>query len=151
MFNFKEIHKKKNYGFTLIELLAVIVIMGLLATVVVVNVAPFLGRSNYEKVKADFAQIEKALELFRFNEMRYPTTNEGLMALVKAPSSLKNNHLYPEEGYIKALPKDPWGNPYLYLRPGVKLKSYDLYTYGADGIEGGSKQNADIGNWTFKE
>lgn len=138
-------------GFTLIELLAVIVIMGLLATVVVVNVAPFLGRSNYEKVKADLAQIEKALELFRFNEMRYPTTNEGLSALVKAPTGLKNPHIYPEEGYLKSIPKDPWGNAYLYLRPGLKSKSYDVFTYGADALEGGEKQDADIGNWSFKE
>lgn len=138
-------------GFTLIELLAVIVIMGLLATVVVVNVAPFLGRSNFEKVKSDIAQIEKALELFRFNELRYPTTNEGLRALVKAPETLKNAHLYPEEGYIKSIPKDPWGNPYLYLRPGTQSSSYDLFTYGADSIEGGTKQNADIGNWSFKD
>lgn len=138
-------------GFTLIELLAVIVIMGLLATVVVVNVAPFLGRSNVEKVRADLAQIEKALELFRFNEMRYPNTNEGLRALVEAPSSLRNPHIYPEEGYLKSLPKDPWGNPYLYLMPGLKSKNYDLFSYGADGIEGGTKQNADVGNWTFLE
>ena len=143
-------HSPKK-GFTLIELLAVIVIMGLLATVVVVNVAPFLGRSNFEKVKSDLAQIEKALELFRFNELRYPTTNEGLSALVKPPESLKNPHIYPEDGYIKSIPKDPWGNPYLYLMPGTKSSSYDLFSYGADAVEGGTKQNADIGNWSFKD
>ena len=107
--------------------------------------------SNFEKVKSDLAQIEKALELFRFNELRYPTTNEGLSALVKPSETLKNIHLYPEDGYIKSIPKDPWGNPYLYLRPGVKSASYDLFTYGADNVEGGTKQNADIGNWSFKD
>ena len=84
-------------GFTLIELMAVIVILGILATVVAVNVSPFLQRANLEKVRADISQIEKALELYKFNELTYPTTDQGIQSLVVPPSDLKRPSLYPEE------------------------------------------------------
>ena len=100
-------------GFTLIELMAVIVILGILATVVAVNVSPFLQRANLEKVRADISQIEKALELYKFNELTYPTTDQGIQSLVVAPSDLKRPSLYPEGGYIKSFPQDPWGREYL--------------------------------------
>ena len=148
-----KIHQRKfalKKGFSLIELIAVIVILGLLATVVVVNVAPFLSRSYFEKVRSDIAQLENALELYRFNESTYPTTDQGLEALIKAPQNLKRPSLYPEGGYIKRLPKDPWGNNYLYLKPGIYSK-YDIFTYGADGLEGGSGDQADIGNWNLEK
>ena len=148
-----KIHQRKfalKKGFSLIELIAVIVILGLLATVVVVNVAPFLSRSYFEKVRSDIAQLENALELYRFNESTYPTTDQGLEALIKAPQNLKRPSLYPEGGYIKRLPKDPWGNNYLYLKPGIYSK-YDILTYGADGLEGGSGDQADIGNWNLEK
>ena len=114
-------------GFTLIELMAVIVILGILATVVAVN--------------------EKALELYKFNELTYPTTDQGIQSLVVPPSDLKRPSLYPEGGYIKSFPQDPWGREYLYLYPGLKNSSYDVYTLGADGVEGGTGENADLGNW----
>ena len=104
-------------GFTLIELMAVIVILGILATVVAVNVSPFLQRANLEKVRADISQIEKALELYKFNELTYPTTDQGIQSLVVPPSDLKRPSLYPEGGYIKSFPQDPWGREYLYLYP----------------------------------
>ena len=85
-------------GFTLIELMAVIVILGILATVVAVNVSPFLQRANLEKVRADISQIEKALELYKFNELTYPTTDQGIQSLVAPPSDLKRPSLYPEGG-----------------------------------------------------
>jgi|TARA_B110000438_G_scaffold73585_3_gene73697 general secretion pathway protein G len=139
--------KKNKSGFTLIELMAVIVILGILATIVAINVAPFLQRANLEKMRADISTVEKALELYKFNEMRYPSTQQGLEALVIPPKGLKRGYLYPENGYINSVPIDPWGQEYLYLSPGQKSKRYDIYSLGADGLEGGVGDNADIGNW----
>lgn len=139
--------KTTKPGFTLIELMAAIVIMGILVTIVVVNVAPFLQRANIEKSRADISQITKALELYKFNELSYPTTDQGIEALINPPTDLKRPFLYPLDGYINSLPVDPWGKEYLYLQPGKKSKKYDLYTLGADGIEGGVGENGDIGNW----
>lgn len=140
---------KKN-GFSLVELMAVIAIIGIIATIVTLNVVPFLTQAHEEKVKADFSQIGKALELFYINEKKYPSTQQGLQALIRAPETLRKPHLYPKDGYIKEIPTDPWGNPYLYLSPGQKTASYDLFTYGADGIEGGIEENLDLGNWAFE-
>ena len=134
-------------GFTLIELMAVLVILGILATIVVVNVSPVFQRANIEKIKADIAQTEKALEMYKFNELKYPSTSEGLDALVNPHSGLKNPYLFPEDGYISAIPLDPWGREYLYEFPPRKSRKFDLYTLGADGMEGGSGDDTDIGNW----
>ncbi|MDA9102732.1 type II secretion system protein GspG, partial [Gammaproteobacteria bacterium] len=98
---------KNKKGFTLIELMAVLVILGILGTIVVVNVAPIFQRANLEKIKADMAQTSKALEIYKFNELSYPSTSEGLDALVLPHSGLKNPFLYPEDGYISSLPLDP--------------------------------------------
>ena len=133
-------------GFTLIELMAVLVILGILATIVVVNVSPVFQRANIEKIKADIAQTEKALEMYKFNELKYPSTSEGLDALVNPHSGLKNPYLFPEDGYISAIPLDPWGREYLYEFPPRKSRKFDLYTLGADGMEGGSGDDTDIGN-----
>ena len=101
--------KKLSKGFTLIELMAVLVILGILATVVAVSVDPVFQRANFEKIRADMANTNKALELYRFNELTYPTTSQGLNALVTPHSELKNPFLYPEDGYISSVPLDPWG------------------------------------------
>ena len=138
---------KNKKGFTLIELMAVLVILGILGTIVVVNVAPIFQRANLEKIKADMAQTSKALEIYKFNELTYPSTSEGLEALILPHSGLKNPFLYPEDGYISSLPMDPWGNEYIYENPPRKSKKFDLYTFGADGMEGGSGEDTDIGNW----
>ena len=138
---------KLKKGFTLIELMAVLVILGILATIVVVNVAPVFQRANIEKIKADMAQTEKALEMYKFNELQYPSTSQGLEALVVPHSGLKNPILYPEGGYISSIPLDPWGRGYIYEFPPQKSKKFDLYTLGADGMEGGSGDDTDIGNW----
>ena len=138
-----------NYkkGFTLIELMAVIVILGILATFVVVNVSPFLTRANVEKVKEDIAQLEKALELYKFNESTYPSTQQGLLSLVIPSEDLKKPYLFPRGGYISEIPTDPWGNPYQYEYPPQKSLNYDIYSLGADGELGGTGENQDIGNW----
>ena len=139
--------KKYNKGFTLIELMAVLVILGILATIVVVNVSPVFQRANLEKIKADFAQTSKALELYKFNELVYPNTSQGLEALTTPHSDLKNPFLFPDGGYISSIPKDPWGRDYLYVYPPQKSRNFDLYPLGADGIEGGTGEETDIGNW----
>ena len=134
-------------GFTLIELMAVLVILGILGTIVVVNVAPVFQRANLEKIKADIAQTEKALEMYKFNELQYPSTSQGLEALINPHSSLKNPYLFPAEAYISSIPLDPWRREYLYEFPPRKSKKFDLYTLGADGMEGGTGEDTDIGNW----
>ena len=139
--------KNYNKGFTLIELMAVLVILGILATIVVVNVTPVFQRANLEKIKADFAQTTKALEIYKFNELTYPTTSQGLESLTTPHSELMNPFLFPDGGYISAIPKDPWGREYLYVYPPQKSSNFDLYTLGADGVEGGTGEDTDIGNW----
>ena len=138
---------KYNKGFTLIELMAVLVILGILATIVVVNVSPVFQRANLEKVRADMAQTTKALELYKFNEMTYPNTSQGLDALITPHSELKNPFLFPDGGYISSIPLDPWGREYLYIYPPQKSRNFDLFTLGADGLEGGTGENTDLGNW----
>jgi general secretion pathway protein G len=138
---------KKSKGFSLIELMAVIVILGILASIVVVNVAPVFQRAYLEKIRADLTQVTKALELYRFNELTYPSSDQGLEALTKPHPELKNPFLFPENGYLSSLPLDPWGREYIYEYPGDRSSSYDLYTLGADGIEGGDGENTDFGNW----
>lgn len=133
-------------GFTLVELMVVIVIIGLLATLVALTVLPQLGKANGQKAKADIATLDSALELYRLNNLTYPATSDGLGALLSAPPSLTDPSRYQAGGYIKKLPKDPWGRDYKYEYPG-KHGSYDIYTLGADGIPGGTGENADIGNW----
>lgn len=134
-------------GFTLIELMAVLVILGILATIVVVSVDPVFQRANLEKIRADLANTQKALELYRFNELTYPSTSQGLDALVRPHSELKNPFLFPQGGYISDIPTDPWGREYIYEYPPRKSSKYDLYSLGADGLEGGTGENSDIGNW----
>ena len=123
-----------------------IVILGILTTIVAINVSPFLNRANFEKARADIAQVEKALEVYRFQHYGYPSTNQGLESLITPPDGLRNKNLYPSDGYLSNLPRDPWGNEYLYLFPGQYTK-YDVYSLGADGTPGGEGEDADIGNW----
>lgn len=122
-------------GFTLVELLVVLAIIGLLTTVVVINVLPVQGRAQVQKAEADIALIEQGLEFWRIDTGRYPTGEEGLKALtVPTVSGSK----------LKKLPNDPWGAPYLYAVPGRNEQPYVVYSLGADGAEGGEGENADL-------
>ncbi len=126
--------KKREDGFTLVELMVVIVIIGLLATVVVINVMPAQDTARMRKAEADIATLEQGVEMYRLNRMNYPSGGDGLQALVS-------------EGFIKRLPEDPWGNPYRYAVPGRGGQPFDIYSLGADGREGGEGDDADIGTW----
>ncbi len=133
-------------GFTLVELMVVIVIIGLLATVVMLNVLPSQDRAMVEKARVDIATLEQGIETYRLENLVYPSTAAGLQALVAAPSDLKQPERYRPGGYIRRLPDDPWGNAYRYAYPG-KHGPFDVFSFGADGKEGGEKNDADIGNW----
>jgi general secretion pathway protein G len=133
-------------GFTLIEIMVVVVILGILAALVAPNVIRRIDDAQIAKARQDIRAYETALNLFRLDNFKYPTTDQGLQALVQQPGDTTIRNWKPG-GYIDGLRKDPWGNEYLYLNPGSKGKEYDLYTLGADGQEGGEGINADIGNW----
>ncbi|WP_417457966.1 type II secretion system major pseudopilin GspG [Kordiimonas sp.] len=133
---------RRDEGFSLIELMVVIVIIGLLTTVVVVNVLPSQDRAMVEKARADIRLLEQAVEMYRMDTLKYPSLEDGVEALMKAPKGAAMR----SEGYIKTLPKDPWGNAYQYLVPG-EHGAFDIYSFGADGRLGGEGLSADIGNW----
>ena len=137
--------RKKEAGFTLVELMVVIVIIGLLATIVALNVLPSGDTARIQKAKADIATIENGLELYRLQMSTYPTTSQGLAALQSAPAGVDASR-YQRGGYIKRLPEDPWSRPYQYASPGRHGEA-DVWTLGADGAEGGEGINADIGSW----
>ena len=135
--------KASEYGFTLIELLVVIVIIGLLGTIVAINVFGALGTRNVAKAKADIASLESALDQYRLDNLTYPSTSDGLNALIATPPGLAQPERYRIGGYIKKLPNDPWGNAYQYAAPGRK-GAFDVYSLGADKATGGEGENADI-------
>ena len=136
----------KQSGFSLIEILVVLVIMGLLISVVAPMVLNRADEARIQKVYADFKSIETALKIYRLDNYNYPTTEQGLQALIKPSSLSPLPRNFKEGGYLAEIPMDPWGRPYLYLSPGENSQ-VDIYTLGADGISGGDDQNADVGNW----
>ena len=136
--------RQKRQGFTLVELMVVIVIIGLLATVVAINVLPSQDRAMVGKAKADISVLEQAIETYRLDNLTFP---EDLNALTTAPASLAQPERYRQGGYIRRLPEDPWGNPYQYRRQSAHGGQFDVYSLGADGKEGGEGNDADLGNW----
>lgn len=137
---------KKQSGFSLLEIMVVIVIMGLLVAVVAPNVLQNQDRAMVEKARADISVLEQALDMYKLDNHVYPTTDQGLQALVKRPDTGPTPKNYRSNGYIKRLPEDPWGNPYVFIQPG-EHGAFDLYSTGADGEEGGEELASDIVNW----
>ncbi len=137
---------KMNKGFTLIEIMVVIVIMGLLAGVVVPNVMGSVDQANVNKVISDIKQYEVALDSYRLDAMSYPTTTQGLQALIEKPTTNPKPKVYKSGGYIQKLVKDPWGSDYYYKRPSEhgSRQKYDIFSAGPDGEVGTCD---DIGNW----
>jgi general secretion pathway protein G len=144
----KENRKRlQKAGFTLIELMIVVVILGLLATIVVPRILDRPEQARRIKAKADIRNIQSMLALFKADTGRFPTTSEGLEALVSDPG-IKG---YSSDAYLDKVPLDPWHNKYIYLSPGVHSKDYDLESYGKDGEDGGTDNNADIESWNLEE
>jgi len=136
----------RQRGFTLIEIMVVVVIMGILASLVVPKLIARTGESKVAAAKVDIATVMQALKLYRLDNQRYPTTEQGLRALVEKPAAGPAANGWKAGGYLEKMPKDPWGNPYQYLSPGLKGE-VDIISLGADGQPGGSGDDADIGSW----
>ena len=139
----------RHSGFTLIEIMVVVVILGILAAIVVPRIMSRPDEARMVKAQQDIRAIGAALDLYRLDNFKYPTTDQGLEALVERPIDLDQGAKWRQGGYLAKLPKDPWGNPYQYLIPGQNAE-YDLYSLGADSVLGGEDVNADIGNWTIE-
>ncbi len=134
------------YGFTLIEIMVVVVIMGILAALVIPKL---MGRTDDARIiaaKQDIATVMQGLKLYKLDNQRYPTTEQGLQALITKPTTGPDANGWKTGGYLDKLPKDPWGNPYQYLSPGIKGE-LDVFSFGADGQPGGAGSDADIGSW----
>ncbi len=136
----------KNRGFTLIELMVVLVILGVLAALIVPKVMDRPDEARVMAAKQDIAAINQALKLYRLDNMRYPSTEQGLQALVTKPTLAPVPGNWKAGGYLEKLPNDPWGTPYQYLQPG-RHGDMDIFSLGADGQTGGEGNDADIGNW----
>ena len=135
-------------GFTLIEIMVVVVILGILAAVVVPNIMGAPDDARITKAKQDIRALEASLQMYRLDNFAYPSTQQGLEALVSKPGGDPPPRNWRSGGYMSKLPKDPWGYEYQYLQPGAKGE-YDLFSYGADGRPGGEGPAADVGNWNL--
>lgn len=135
-------------GFTLIELMIVIVIIGILATLLVPRIMDRPEEARRIKAKTDIKTIESALKLYKIDNGSYPTTEQGLEALIKKPETSPLPRKWKEGGYldVASVPKDPWGNPYYYTSPTADGKDFEIISYGSDGEQGGTSKNADISN-----
>jgi len=133
-------------GFTLIEVMVVVVILGILAAIVVPRIMSRPDEARVVKAQQDIRAVGAALDLYKLDNFEYPSTEQGLQALVTRPTGLDPGAKWRTEGYLPALPKDPWGAQYKYLQPG-QHGVYDLWSVGADGVSGGENFDADLGNW----
>jgi general secretion pathway protein G len=144
--NAKQKYKSAAAGFTLIEVMVVIVILGVLAALIVPKVMSRPDEARIAAAKQDIGSIVQALKLYKLDNMRYPSTEQGLQALVKKPTSAPIPTNWKGNGYLEKLPKDPWGNPFQYLQPGLRGE-IDVISLGADGAAGGEGSDADLGSW----
>ena len=137
-----------NRGFTLIELMVVIIILGVLAMYVAPKIMGRPGEARQVKARLDIQNLETALKLYKLDTGMYPTTDQGLQALVEKPETGNVPKKWKDGGYLEKsrVPKDPWGNEFIYLSPGLK-GDFDIISYGADGVPGGEEENKDINNW----
>lgn len=133
-------------GFTLIEVMVVVVILSILAAILVPKIMDRPDKARIVKAQADIRALESALNLYKLDNHSYPSTDQGLEALIQKPADAPS---WKDGGYIDRLPKDPWGHPYEYLNPGAH-GSVDIFSLGADGQPGGDGTNSDIGNWNIE-
>jgi len=140
-----------NRGFTLIELMVVIIILGVLAMYVAPKIMGRPGEARQVKARLDIQNLETALKLYKLDTGMYPTTDQGLQALVEKPETGNVPKKWKDGGYLEKsrVPKDPWGNEFIYLSPGLK-GDFDIISYGLDGVPGGEKENEDINNWEIE-
>ena len=138
----------RTSGFTLIEIMVVVVVLGVLAALIVPKVMSRPDEARVVAARQDIASIVQSLKLYKLDNHRYPTTEQGLAALVAPPTIAPPAPNWKPGGYLERLPKDPWGNPYQYLNPGLRGE-IDVYSFGADGISGGEGVDADIGSWSL--
>lgn len=139
--------KLSQKGFSLIEIMVVVVILGILAAIVVPKIVSRPDEARVVKAKQDILAIQSAMDLYRLDNGFYPSTEQGIGALVTKPTTTPEPNNWKQ--YLKSIPKDPWGRPYLYLNPGQHME-IDIFTYGANGQPGGEGLNAEIGNWTIQ-
>ena len=139
---------RRTNGFTLIEVMVVISILAILAALIVPKIMSRPDEARVVAAKQDIAALMQALKLYRLDTKRYPTTEQGLQALVAKPSQAPVPDNWKPGGYVEKLPQDPWGKPYQFLNPGLHGE-IDVFSYGADGVPGGEGFDADIGNWSF--
>lgn len=135
-------------GFTLLEVMVVVVILGILAALVVPKIISRPDEARVIAAKQDIASLLQALKLYRLDNQRYPTTEQGLQALAVKPTIAPIPVNWKDGGYVERLPKDPWGNAYQYLNPGIRGE-IDVFSFGADGVPGGEGHEADIGSWSL--
>lgn len=137
----------RDAGFSLLEIMVVVVIISIMALVIAPRIMNRPDQARIARAQSDIGSLQSALMLYKLDNHAYPTTEQGLDALVKAPTISPVPPNYADKGYIAGLPEDPWGRPYQYLFPGVKGE-FDIFSYGADGQLGGEGVNSDIGSWT---
>ncbi|WP_223789818.1 type II secretion system major pseudopilin GspG [Marinicella meishanensis] len=138
--------KARMQGFTLMEILIVVVILSILAVAVVPQFMDAPDKAKVSRAQADVKNLETSLSMYKLDNFNFPSTSQGLQALVQKPAGTPEARNWKPGGYISKLPNDPWDNPYQYLNPG-NHGTIDIYSFGADGQPGGDGLNADIGNW----
>ena len=144
---------RQRNGFTLIELMIVIIILALLATIVTPRIMDRLEQAERTTAVIQIKNFEGGLKFFKMDNRFYPSTEEGLKALIEKPTTGREVKNWRKGGYLepRTIPLDPWGNPYIYISPGVHNKEYDIVSYGADGVEGGEENDADIQSWALEK